>query len=116
MYAEVFSSTVQHLGVQWAACLPQRVAREARANNPMVPVVVQGDSAIVTKQVNGRWSCRSPLLGDILTTCRDLVREITGMGVDLRLEHIYREFNTVADALSNEAVDSPANCGPRAGW
>ena len=41
---------------------------------------------------------------------------LRGRGVAVRLEHIYREFNTVADALSNEAVDRPEECGPRGGW
>ena len=48
--------------------------------------------------------------------CWKLYETIRELGVDLRVEHIYREFNTVADALSNEAVDRPLESGPRPGW
>ena len=48
--------------------------------------------------------------------CWKLYETTRDLGVDLRVEHIYRKFNTVADALSNEAVDRPVACGPRPGW
>ena len=45
-----------------------------------------------------------------------LAKELETHGVDLRVEHIYREFNTVADALSNEAVDRGDESGPSPEW
>ena len=82
----------------------------------MTPVVIQGDSALVLQQAAGTCACRTPALGPLFDACRELLRAIRGRGVTVRLEHIYREFNTVADALSNEAVDDPDACGPRTGW
>ena len=71
---------------------------------------------LVTRQVTGVWACRSANLQADYQRCWKLYETIREMGVDLRVEHIYREFNTVADALSNEAVDRPLECGPRPGW
>ena len=74
---------------------------------------------LVTLQVTGAWACRSANLQADHQRCWKLYETIRNLGVDLRVEHIYREFrefNTVADALSNEAVDRPLACGPRPGW
>ena len=82
----------------------------------MHPVVIQGDSALVLQQAAGKCACRIAGLGDLFDACRSLLRTLRARGVEIRLQHIYREFNTVADGLSNEAVDKPEACGPRAGW
>ena len=97
------------------ACL-RRAVQEARLRSPRVPIVIQGDSLLVTNQVGGRWACRSPNLLALFEECCALRREVMTLGGECRLEHIFREFNTVADALSNEAVDRPQDCGPRDGW
>ena len=80
------------------------------------PVIIQGDSMLVTRQITGAGACRSANLQPDYQRCWKLYETIRNLGVDLRVEHIYREFNTVADALSNEAVDRPLACGPRPGW
>ena len=88
----------------------------AQTERVTYPVIIQGDSMLVTRQVTGVWACRSTNLQADYQRCWKLYETIREMGVDLRVEHIYREFNTVADALSNEAVDRPLESGPRPGW
>ena len=77
---------------------------------------VQGDSKLTTEQLTGNWGCRSPALQGHFEDCCKLAKELVTRGVDLRVEHIYREFNTVADALSNEAVDRGDESGPSPEW
>ena len=97
------------------ACL-ERAVRDTASNHPMHPVIFQGDSKLVMQQAAGECACRSPSLGELFDACRGLLRTLRARGVEVRLQHIFREFNTVADGLSNEAVDAPEDCGPRAGW
>jgi len=109
----VSNNVSEYSGLQ--ACLA-RAERETVADHPMHPVVIQGDSALVLQQAAGKCACRTAGLGDLFDACRRLLRTLRARGVEIRLQHIYREFNTVADGLSNEAVDEPEACGPRAGW
>ena len=97
------------------ACLERAVERATR-DHPMGPVVVQGDSMLTTRQLTGRWGCRSPALLALFEDCCKLAKLLVASGVDLRVEHIYREYNTVADALSNEAVDRGHESGPSPEW
>ena len=97
------------------ACLTH-AAEDAKRTTPTYPIVIQGDSMLVMRQTEGAWACRAASLRTVYEECCRLLRELRGLGVDIRIEHTYREFNTTADALSNEAVDRPDRCGPSAGW
>ena len=93
------------------ACLA-RAVRTAWEQRPTGPVV-----DLVLKQVRGQFACRAPTLWPTFETCRRYCRELEGLGVAIHFRHIYREYNTVADALSNEAVDGGLRAsGPRARW
>ena len=80
-------------------------------------MVFEGDSDLILKQVRGQFACRAPSLWPTFESCRRYCRELEELGVAIHFRHIYREYNTVADALSNEAVDGGRRAsGPRAGW
>ena len=98
------------------ACLARAVktAREQRSSGP---VVFAGDFDLILKQVRGQFACRAPTLWPTFEMCRRYYRELEELGVVVHFRHTYREYNTVADALSNEAVDGGLRAsGPRAGW
>ena len=97
------------------ACL-QRAAARVRRSRPTGAVVIQGDSMLTTRQLQGKWGCRSPALRGLFEECCALAQMLTAEDVDLRVQHIFREFNTVADALSNEAVDRGDQSGPSPDW
>ena len=97
-------------------CHVERAVERATRDHPMGPVVVQGDSMLTTRQLTGRWGCRSPALLALFEDCCKLAKLLVASGVDVRVEHIYREYNTVADALSNEAVDRGHESGPSPEW
>ena len=98
------------------ACLA-RAVKTAREQRPTGPVVFEGDSDLILKQVRGQFACRAPSLWPTFESCRRYCRELEELGVAIHFRHIYREYNTVADALSNEAVDGGRRAsGPRAGW
>ena len=49
-------------------------------------------------------------------TCVALGHSLTERRVHWTIYHIYREYNVVADALANEALDFPHRRGPRGNW
>ena len=48
----------------------------------------------------------SPTLAPLFNDALRALRELRGRGATCTLQHIYREFNTLADGLANEALDS----------
>ncbi|MDO9508981.1 MAG: ribonuclease HI family protein [Thermovirgaceae bacterium] len=63
-------------------------------------VTVRGDSRLVVLQVNGEWKVREDRLRILADRARALVRESGAT-----LEWVPREQNSMADALSNKALD-----------
>ncbi|MEE4260374.1 MAG: ribonuclease HI family protein [Bacteroidales bacterium] len=57
-------------------------------------VNIQGDSALVVNQVNGKWKAKDPKMKEL----KNKVLAITG--VDYNLEHVLRAFNSEADSLT----------------
>lgn len=69
---------------------------------------VRGDSQLVVNQVTGRWKIREPRLASLASDAVALLKR-TGS----TLTWVPREENTVADRLSNEALDGPkSSSGP----
>ena len=61
-------------------------------------IKIEGDSNLVIQQVKGLWKVKEPSL-------RLLFEQIMKLLVDFKVEsikHVYREYNKVADALTNE--------------
>ncbi len=66
------------------------------------------DSKLVCEQLCARWACRSPDLIPLYESSLTEIGELKAMlGVEnVRIEHVYREFNVGADSLANVAIDS----------
>ncbi|KAJ9456581.1 Ribonuclease HI [Diplonema papillatum] len=67
-------------------------------------LVVRGDSGLVVDQMTGNARC-SEALRPYKTRAQAEVAELRQKGIDIRLEHVPREQNIDADALSNRAMD-----------
>ena len=108
------SNMAEYVGLQESM---ERALRHADVDRR---VIFELDSQLVARQVVvfSRWkaACRSPTLRPHFRTCAQLGHALTERGVHWSMYHIYREFNVVADALVNEAMDFPHRCGPRGAW
>lgn len=63
--------------------------------------VIRGDSKLVIEQMSGRWQVREPRLIELCKQAKLLSGEML-----LTYEWIPREQNSVADNLSNKAIDN----------
>jgi ribonuclease HI len=63
-------------------------------------IEIRGDSRLVVSQVGRKWKINFPHLRELASRAWELMD-----GMDVRLVWVPREENTVADALSNEAID-----------
>ena len=72
---------------------------------------------LVVQQLNMQWACRAVTLRTRYAACLRLIREIRQRGGEdsLLLEHIYRDWNTCADAAANHALDSDTD-GSSSDW
>jgi len=77
-----------------------------------VNVLVQGDSDLIVKQLKGIYACKSANLKSYHQRAKNLVQKVRsksktmGATFDVTFEHVYRESNTIADGLANEAMDA----------
>ena len=69
-------------------------------------VAFQVDSMLVAQHVNMKWACRKHELRPFLESIWRNLRAMERRGASVIVEHIYREFNTVADSLANLAVST----------
>jgi ribonuclease HI len=74
-----------------------RKAIELRIEN----LVVQGDSLLVIQQMNGKYKCKNANLIPLYEEAKQLKAQIR----NIRFEHIPRNKNSIADELSNVAMD-----------
>ena len=68
--------------------------------------VFQLDSMLVSKQGSFKWRCLSMALAPYYDHVVASLRRLEAEGVQVVVMHIYREFNTLADGLANEVLDS----------
>lgn len=68
-------------------------------------VVVNSDSELMVQQMNGKYKVKNP---GIQPLYQEAVRLAKSVG-DVRIRHIYREHNSRADRLCNEALDDRHN-------
>ena len=64
-------------------------------------VVVNSDSELLVQQMNGRYKVKHPGILPLFQEARRLADAIG----DVKVRHIYREHNSRADRLCNEALD-----------
>jgi ribonuclease HI len=68
---------------------------------------IRSDSELLVRQMQGRYKVKSPALKQLHERAVKLVHQLAYFTI----EHVRREMNRDADALANEALDSP---GPTA--
>jgi ribonuclease HI len=59
------------------------------------------DSELLVRQIDGEYKVRSPILLDLYTHAKSLIRELDWF----RIRHVRREKNREADRLANQAMD-----------
>jgi ribonuclease HI len=64
-------------------------------------VVVRGDSELIVRQMNGEYRVKNADLRPLYEEAQDLISEFD----EARIEHNYREDNSLADKLANLAMD-----------
>ena len=63
--------------------------------------IVRLDSELVVKQLNGQYKVRQPHLKPLVAEALGLRRAFT----EVRIEHVPRKQNAIADGLANAALD-----------
>jgi len=58
-------------------------------------IKIQGDSALVVNQVNGKWKTKEPRMKVLCNECKKLLD-----GIDWNLTHVVRKYNSDADSLT----------------
>ena len=104
------NNVAEYMGVH--ACME----RALRVADPHV--VFQVDSMLLARQLAqlNPWVCRSVSLQPLHRQCVDIGEQLTRLNVVWGVQHVYREFNQTADALSNQAIDERDTNGPSAFW
>jgi ribonuclease HI len=63
---------------------------------------------MVIQQIRGEWECHAENLRGYMEKCRSLITEIRSLirpDGEILIEHVLRELNKEADALSNLGMD-----------
>ncbi len=74
-------------------------------------ICVQTDSLLVANQARCVWACRSQALRGYYEDVQSMLATMESRGMVVIVEHVYREYNTIADSLANKAVDSRGSRG-----
>ena len=69
-------------------------------------VCIQTDSLLVANHMNCAWACRSRELQPLLDKAWAVCARMRARGTEVLIEHVYREYNKLADALANIAVNT----------
>jgi len=71
-------------------------------------LVISSDSQLIVRQVTGEYEIRNHRLQELHTKVMSLVNKLK-MNAQVRIVHIPREENTIADCLANLGVDTREN-------
>lgn len=64
-------------------------------------VHIRADSELLVKQMTGVYKVKNENIAKLVAIARELITQIG----TVRFQHVYREQNSIADALCNEALD-----------
>ena len=70
-------------------------------------LTVNCDSELLVKQINGLYRVKNPALKELYSQAMNRVRTFDRV----KVKHVYRDQNTTADRLVNEALDQSADVG-----
>lgn len=89
--------------------LYQCMLRAARVRDRHV--IFEVDSMLVAQQLarHRPWACRSPALVDIHNNCLEIGSFLSLHNIEWIVQHIYLEYNKVADTLANCAINEMTN-------
>lgn len=71
-------------------------------------IAIFSDSKLVVEQINGGWKVRDANLLGPCQKCQDSLRSLRKSGRKVAIQWIPRERNSLADELSNQALDEAA--------
>ena len=74
--------------------------KQAKVEN-FTEIIVESDSQLLVKQLTGEYRVKAPNLQPLFAECRQLARDFESC----EFVHVRREFNKLADALANRALD-----------
>ncbi|CAB9519403.1 Pfam:RnaseH [Seminavis robusta] len=82
---------------------------------PRLKVVIQGDSQLVVRQLQGVYKCNHPHLKPYKKQADNVLVKLKKMAhvPMITYEHVYRNDNKVADGLANEAMDAQKSWATR---
>ena len=72
-------------------------------------LIVNSDSELMVKQMNGQYKVKNEGLRPLYQRASALRKQFESVTI----KHVYREQNSQADALCNEAMDNPRDSKPR---
>jgi ribonuclease HI len=78
-----------------------RIGLEAALARNVTRLVVKMDNLMVVNQINGTYTVKNRELWPIYAKIKDLIKHFEY----LKVEHIRREFNTIADREVNRVLD-----------
>lgn len=103
------NNEAEYTGCQELLTMILGALREAPTSSlPGRKVEIRGDSKMVIQQIRGEWECHADNLRGYMEKCRSLIGEIRSLispGGEILIEHVLREYNKEADALSNIGMD-----------
>lgn len=71
-------------------------------NHPSAELAIKMDSLLIVNQIKGTFKVKNPGLKPIYLEIMNLLKKIP----KFQIEHTYREGNSLADSLVNEALDA----------
>jgi probable phosphoglycerate mutase len=96
---DLTNNEAEHNAALWGARLAARLAKKL----PISKVVMQGDSQLVIRQLDGKYKVRATNLIPIADKVRKLLAEV--FPAKCTYVHVLRSFNSAADELANIAMD-----------
>lgn len=68
-------------------------------------LLIKGDSQLAIRQLKGEYKVKSSNLEPLYTEVKKLLSDLRSSGIEVKLEHIPRKLNSIADKLANRAID-----------
>jgi len=105
---QVLAEISEFLGVQtnnWAEYQAIILALEKVVALGLVDktIEVRADSKLAVEQLSGNWKVKNAGVREQYNTVQDIIRR---HNLSVAFTHVRREYNKVADALANKAMDS----------
>jgi len=101
---KVVFELAEYLGIQtnnYAEYMGLLIGLRLAKEKGIKDIRIEGDSNLVIQQVRGLWRVKEPRLKPLFETIMKLLIDFKVESI----EHVYREYNKAADALTNECLE-----------